>query len=197
MLPCDCPSCQRTGRLWPAVYGAPKGARGPKDPAGARGQTARTHPTFLSYECRLESLSDWDAAQLPFSPSGLALRVVREGRIKIAGSALAPATAGSHEAVRRSARKNLDKICGSSQMATGSRPMGRGPNIRLTKKQRKLLKLIEVRRRGLPTVQRDLAEALGVRRDSLNKLLARTRRAPASRGIDLRLPPRKGDPRRP
>lgn len=71
MRPCQCERCLRTGRLWPAHYGASTGrGDGPSAP-------------FISYECYLESLSDWDAALLPSSPSGLALRAVREGRIKI------------------------------------------------------------------------------------------------------------------
>lgn len=53
----------------------------------------------------------------------------------------------------------------------------------LTSQQARLLQMMEYRvRYGLPTLQRDLAEALGIRRDSLNKLLARTRRALASKG---------------
>lgn len=61
----------------------------------------------------------------------------------------------------------------------------------LTKKQIRLISLVEHRRtHGLPTVQRDLAEALGIRRDSLNRLLARTRKALAARGEELRMPPR-------
>lgn len=63
----------------------------------------------------------------------------------------------------------------------------------LTRKQVRLISLIGYRRRhGLPTVQRDLAEALGIRRDSLNKLLARTREALAAEGKELRMPPRAG-----
>lgn len=61
----------------------------------------------------------------------------------------------------------------------------------LTKKQRRLVGMIEYRvRYRLPTVQRDLAEALGIRLDSLNKLLSRTRRRVASQGGSLELPPR-------
>ena len=60
----------------------------------------------------------------------------------------------------------------------------------LTEKQRKLLDLIDYRvRHRMPTVQRDLAEALGIRRDSLNKLLARTRLALGGQR-DLTMPPR-------
>lgn len=69
--------------------------------------------------------------------------------------------------------------------------MNRDPNIMLTNRQVRLLKIVEYRRvHGLPTVQRDLAEALGIRRDSLNKLLARTRKALAERGEELRMPGR-------
>jgi hypothetical protein len=65
-------------------------------------------------------------------------------------------------------------------------------NFYLTLRQRLLLELIERRRgAGLPVVQRDLAETLGIRRDSLNKLLARTRRALAARGLSLVMPPRR------
>lgn len=71
MVPCACERCRRTGRLWPSHYAAPI-----RDPAGHRGKV------FLSFECYLESLSDWDAARLPSSPSGLALRAIREGRIR-------------------------------------------------------------------------------------------------------------------
>jgi hypothetical protein len=67
----------------------------------------------------------------------------------------------------------------------------RGVNICLTRPQRELLKLIEGRTQaGIPAVQRDLAEALGIRRDSLNKLLARTRRALATHGVELLMPQR-------
>lgn len=71
--------------------------------------------------------------------------------------------------------------------------MGREPNIMLTKKQVRLLEYLEYRRRHrLPTVQQDLAEALGIRRDSANKLLARTRKRLARQGRELVLPPRHG-----
>ncbi len=61
--------------------------------------------------------------------------------------------------------------------------------IELTDKQRELLRLVEYRRRhGMPTVQRDLAEHLGIRRDSLNKLLARTRKVLAREGRTLEMP---------
>jgi len=76
-------------------------------------------------------------------------------------------------------------------MATLSGPIDREANINLTNRQRRLLEMIEYRRRHrLPTVQRDLAEALGIRRDSLNKLLARTRRRLRLHGVRLEMPPR-------
>lgn len=71
MVPCVCERCSRTGRLWPSHYGVPI-----RDPGGSGGEI------FVSFECYLESLSDWDAAHLPSSPSGLALRAIREGRIR-------------------------------------------------------------------------------------------------------------------
>lgn len=62
--------------------------------------------------------------------------------------------------------------------------------MNLTRRQQELLRIIEHRVRiGLPTVQRDLAEYLGIRRDSLNKLLVRTRRVLASQGRTLEMPP--------
>jgi len=61
----------------------------------------------------------------------------------------------------------------------------------LTTQQARLVQMMEYRARcNLPTVQRDLAEALGIRRDSLNKLPARTRRALASKGRSLLMLPR-------
>ena len=61
----------------------------------------------------------------------------------------------------------------------------------LTAQQTRLMQMLEYRaRHSMPTVQRDLAEALGIRRDSLNKLLARTRQALASEGRSLPTPPR-------
>jgi hypothetical protein len=61
----------------------------------------------------------------------------------------------------------------------------------LTARQLQLIELITSKtRHGVPAVQRDLAESLGIRRDSLNKLLARTRRALAARGISIELPAR-------
>jgi len=68
MVPCSCGRCVPQVKLWPVHYVEPV----PGQPAGR-----------LSYECYLESLSDWEAAQLPSSPSGLALRAVREGRVKV------------------------------------------------------------------------------------------------------------------
>ena len=50
----------------------------------------------------------------------------------------------------------------------------------LTARQRRLLELIRRKtRHGIPAVQRDLAEEMGIRRDSLNKLLARMRQSRA------------------
>src|SRR4051794_16599595 len=61
----------------------------------------------------------------------------------------------------------------------------------LTARQVQLVALIRGKtRHGVPAVQRDLAEALGIRRDSLNKLLARTRRTLAAQGITLEMPAR-------
>lgn len=61
----------------------------------------------------------------------------------------------------------------------------------LTRKQAELLRILEYRTlHQLPTVQRDLAERLGIRRESVNKLLARTRRALAAEGRSLPVPPR-------
>ena len=62
----------------------------------------------------------------------------------------------------------------------------------LTRRQRQLLELIDRRSRyGVPAVQRDLAEELGIRRDSLNKLLARTRRTLGDAAVAaLRMPAR-------
>jgi hypothetical protein len=61
----------------------------------------------------------------------------------------------------------------------------------LTARQLQLMAAIRRRtRHGLPAVQRDLAEELGIRRDSLNKLLARTRRQLAARGVALAMPAR-------
>lgn len=66
----------------------------------------------------------------------------------------------------------------------------------LSERQRRLLAVIEHRRKhGLPTVQRDLAEALGIRRDSVNKLLARTRRTLKKQGRILEMPPRRREGR--
>jgi hypothetical protein len=71
MRACQCERCQRTGRLWPAHFSA------------SMERSKEGSQQFISYECYLENLSEWDAAMLPSSPSGLALRAVREGRIKI------------------------------------------------------------------------------------------------------------------
>lgn len=69
-------------------------------------------------------------------------------------------------------------------------------NKSLTRKQRRLLELLRYRERNaLPTVQRDLAEALGIRRDSLNKLLARTRQQLEAQGTTLPRPPRRASHR--
>ncbi len=59
----------------------------------------------------------------------------------------------------------------------------------LTKKQRMLVELIE-RRAWLqfPTIQRDLAEEMGVSRAALSRLLGRTRAALAAQGRSLILP---------
>lgn len=76
-------------------------------------------------------------------------------------------------------------------MATHCQHTYRGANIILTEQQRQLLVLVEWHtRHGQPAVQRDWAERLGIRRDSLNKLLARTRRALAAHGVELELPVR-------
>jgi hypothetical protein len=85
MLACDCPRCRRQGRLWPAHYGVPNDSAPSAAAAGDELVSADRLPAAreLSYECYLESLSDWEAAHLPSSPSGMALRAVREGRIKI------------------------------------------------------------------------------------------------------------------
>lgn len=61
----------------------------------------------------------------------------------------------------------------------------------LTARQRAVLAIIERKaRHGVPAVQRDLAEELGIRRDSLNKLLARARRVLAAQGVGLTMPAR-------
>lgn len=61
----------------------------------------------------------------------------------------------------------------------------------LTQRQRQLLELIDRRtRHGVPAVQRDLAEELGIRRDSLNKLLARARRTLGDAAATLQMPAR-------
>jgi predicted DNA-binding protein (UPF0251 family) len=59
----------------------------------------------------------------------------------------------------------------------------------LTLKQRRLVELINSRKElQLPTSQRDLAEHMGITRESLNRLLARTRRRLAVEGESLQLP---------
>ena len=71
--------------------------------------------------------------------------------------------------------------------------MGVDPNKMLTKRQRQLLSLIEDRKRHrLPVVQQDLAEALGIRRESVNKLLKRMRIRLNRRGEVLEMPDRRG-----
>jgi len=61
----------------------------------------------------------------------------------------------------------------------------------LTPRQQLLVRLIGRRLRyDVPAVQRDLAEEMGIRRDSLNKLLARTRRQLFAHGRELGLPRR-------
>jgi hypothetical protein len=70
MKACQCERCRQAGRLWPQHYGVQwRPANGPA--------------CFISYECYLESLPSWDAACLASSPSGLALRAIREARIKL------------------------------------------------------------------------------------------------------------------
>lgn len=69
MRPCSCERCRPIGKLWPSHYTSPR-RFGKID-------------GFISYECHLESLSDWRAAQLPSSRSGVALRAIREARIKL------------------------------------------------------------------------------------------------------------------
>ena len=75
MVSCQCPRCVQSGKLWPSTYAVPD--------AVPSGPSSEGRQRTLSYECYLESLSDWDAANLPSSPSGLALRAVREGRIRL------------------------------------------------------------------------------------------------------------------
>ena len=73
MRVCGCERCKPGGRLWPPHYSAP-----PCRVARKGGAI-----NFLSYECYLESLPDEQAAELPSSPSGIALRAIREGRIRL------------------------------------------------------------------------------------------------------------------
>jgi hypothetical protein len=56
----------------------------------------------------------------------------------------------------------------------------------LTKKQRRLVALMDYRAaRMMPTNHRDLADVLDIRRDSLKKLLRRTRKRMAEEGREL------------
>ena len=73
MIPCSCERCRRVGKLWPALYCVKVRS------------TESTGDTELlvSFECYLESLPTVEAVRFPSSPSGLALRAIREGRIKI------------------------------------------------------------------------------------------------------------------
>jgi predicted DNA-binding protein (UPF0251 family) len=78
-------------------------------------------------------------------------------------------------------------------MATVCRLSVVKPNKTLTGKQRQLVQLIEYRTRyHLPMVQQDLAEQLGIRRDSVNKLLRRARDRMSACGVELQLPNRRG-----
>src|SRR5580700_806039 len=55
----------------------------------------------------------------------------------------------------------------------------------LTSKQRRLVAMMDYRAaRRMPTLHRDLAKILGIRRDSLKKLLRRTRKRLAEEGRD-------------
>ena|SRR5687767_9505118 len=75
MFACCCSRCAPQGKLWPALYEV-------TDHRGAAtGKVQRQR--VISYECFLESLPDAALAQLPSSPSGLALRAIRLGRIKL------------------------------------------------------------------------------------------------------------------
>jgi hypothetical protein len=71
MRACQCHRCKRTGRLWPHHYGGSQ-----KDLNGEK-------RGFISYECFLEELPDEKVGMIPSSPSGHAMRAIREGRIKI------------------------------------------------------------------------------------------------------------------
>lgn len=76
MLPCGCGRCRAVGKLWPSIYCVVVETE--------KGLNAKTDGlALLSFECYLESMPLTEAAHLPSSPSGLALRAVREGRIKI------------------------------------------------------------------------------------------------------------------
>ncbi len=68
MRPCHCPRCRRIGKLWPFHYLSPR-------------QFGKTSG-FISFECRLDSLDDEEAARYPSSRSGTAMRSARERRIK-------------------------------------------------------------------------------------------------------------------
>ena len=84
MRACPCERCRRTGKVWPNGYVAPGHQRAAANTDGDDEDAQATpRDAVLSYECYLESLSDWEAANLPSSPSGLALRAIREGRIKV------------------------------------------------------------------------------------------------------------------
>ncbi len=84
MVHCRCERCQQSGRLWPAIYGAPaKDVIPVVEPAPTKSVPEAHDGPMLSYECYLESLDPWAAANLPSSPSGMALRAVREGRIRL------------------------------------------------------------------------------------------------------------------
>ena len=78
-------------------------------------------------------------------------------------------------------------------MDTLSRRKGVGPNKNLTKRQKQLLHLINVQKQNrIPMVQRDLAEKLGIRRESVSKLLRRLRLRLDSQGEVLDMPGRRG-----
>jgi hypothetical protein len=88
MRPCRCWRCRLVKRVWPAIYTALSRSTSSTHEACAEPEefTDKTEGepgSILSYECYLESLSDWEAAQVPSSPSGIALRAIREGRVKL------------------------------------------------------------------------------------------------------------------
>jgi hypothetical protein len=81
-----------TGRLWPQYYQATIALdvngelkAGPHETSQREASPREAAPPrdILSYECYLESLNEWEAANLPSSPSGIALRAIREGRIRV------------------------------------------------------------------------------------------------------------------